>query len=51
MRVSRERGIAALDQPGGSTTSLVKFHEMDIRERTENQNEWKNAQNTVPDGR
>ena len=41
MGVSRERGIAALDQLGGGTTSLVKFHEMDIRERTENQNEWK----------
>ena len=39
--VSRERGIAALDQLGGSITNLVKFHEMDIRERTENQNEWK----------
>ena len=39
--VSRERGIAALDQLGGGITSLAKFHDMDIRERTENQNEWK----------
>ena len=41
MGVSRERGIAALDQLGGGTASLAKFHEMGIRERTENQNEWK----------
>ena len=39
--ISRERGIAALDQLGGGTTSLVKFHKMGIRERTESQNEWK----------
>ncbi len=26
---------------GGGTTSIVKLHEMDIKERTENQNEWK----------
>ena len=45
--VSRERGIAVLDQLGGGITNLVKFHGMDIRERTENQNEWKNTQNTV----
>ena len=39
--VSRERGIAALDQLGGGITNLAKFHDMDIKERTENQNEWK----------
>ena len=39
--VSRERGIAVLDQLGGGITNLVKFHGMDIKERTENQNEWK----------
>ena len=39
--VSRERGIAALDQLGGSITNLAKFHDMGIKERTENQNEWK----------
>ena len=26
---------------GGGITNLAKFHEMDIRERTENQDEWK----------
>ena len=26
---------------GNDTASLAKFHEMDIRERTKNQNEWK----------
>ncbi len=46
-----ECNIAVIDQLGGDTTSLAKFHEMDVRERTENQNEWKNVQNTVPDGR
>ena len=39
--VSRERGIAALDQLGGGITNLAKFHDMDIKERTKNQNEWK----------
>ena len=39
--VSREHGIAVLDQLGGGITNLVKFHGMDIRECTENQNEWK----------
>ena len=39
--VSRERGIAVLDQLGGGIASLAKFHDMDVKERTENQNEWK----------
>ena len=36
--VGRERGIAVLDQLGGSITNLAKFHYMDIKERTKNQN-------------
>ena len=39
--VSRERGIAVLEQLDGGITNLAKFHDMDIKERTENQNEWK----------
>ena len=39
--VNHERGIAALDQLGGGITNLAKFHDMDIKERTEKQNEWK----------
>ena len=49
--ISRDLYIAVIDQLRGETTSIAKFNSMDVEERTENQNEWKNVQNTVRDGR
>ena len=39
--ISRDRGIAALDQLGGEATSIAKFNNMDVEERAENQDKWK----------
>ena len=47
MQNTRQKGSAGnaalqrLTSCGGGITNLAKFHDMDIKERTENQNEWK----------
>ena len=39
LEVKRNGSVLAVT--GGGITNLAKFHDMDIKERTENQNEWK----------